>query len=318
MFIFHLFVLLNFDGSLASQVTTGPAATPTTLIVQKRAPLVTRFSSIFFSGDASKPRTAEVGFDARVDIDRSLWGFCPTSVLVASDCGLAGNCVDHHACSRGCGKGGGLTTFTCTGSNGEFCTTAELYLTGGIGPFSYIGCGSGPTTDRYSAFTTTPTPTVTSTSTPPPSSTPSKTPSQTSILPTTPSTETTSSSSTSSTSAAAAVTSDAASEPPSATVNDTGAIIGGVIGCVALICGSGIVALWLLRRQKNKNNLGSKPASLQELVPPPPGPAPAYNPEADVKLKYPPVAWSPPELDDRFMGPSELGAMRSPVELPAN
>lgn len=46
------------------------------------------------------------------------------------------------------------TDVASTGTNGESCTTAELYLTNGIGPFSYIGCGSAPTTDRYWAFTT--------------------------------------------------------------------------------------------------------------------------------------------------------------------
>lgn len=37
-----------------------------------------------------------------VDLGRNLWGFCPVSVFVAADCGLAGNCIDRHACSRGC------------------------------------------------------------------------------------------------------------------------------------------------------------------------------------------------------------------------
>ncbi|KAK0614019.1 hypothetical protein B0T14DRAFT_437951, partial [Immersiella caudata] len=74
--------------------------------------LITRFSTIYFSGDPSRIRTAETGFDARVDIERSLWGFCPTFVISAPDCGLAGNCVDRHSCPRGCGKGLGLTTFT--------------------------------------------------------------------------------------------------------------------------------------------------------------------------------------------------------------
>jgi len=113
MFLFYVFLLLlRCDVSVALQVRNGSAATLTALGAQKRAPLVTRFSSIFFSGDASKSRTAEVGFNARVDIDRRLWGFCPIGVFVASDCGLAGNCVDRHAWSKGCGKGSGLTTFT--------------------------------------------------------------------------------------------------------------------------------------------------------------------------------------------------------------
>ena len=43
-----------------------------------------------------------------------LWGFCPTTVISASDCGLAGNCVDSHACTAGCGikNVASITTFT--------------------------------------------------------------------------------------------------------------------------------------------------------------------------------------------------------------
>lgn len=68
----------------------------------------------FHNGDPDRPRTAENGFDCRIDTERGLWGFCPTTVIAASDCGLAGNCVDRHDCSRGCGISGtsGITTFT--------------------------------------------------------------------------------------------------------------------------------------------------------------------------------------------------------------
>ena len=68
----------------------------------------------FHDGDPDRPRTAEDGFDCRIDTERGLWGFCPTTVIAASDCGLAGNCVDEHECSRGCGIRGtsGVTTFT--------------------------------------------------------------------------------------------------------------------------------------------------------------------------------------------------------------
>lgn len=68
----------------------------------------------FRDGDANQPRTANPGFDCRVDTQHALWGFCPTTVIVATDCGLAGNCVDSHSCSNGCGITGtpGITTFT--------------------------------------------------------------------------------------------------------------------------------------------------------------------------------------------------------------
>ena len=68
----------------------------------------------YHNGDPDRPRSAESGFDCRIDTEYGLWGFCPTTVISARDCGLAGNCVDRHACSKGCGITGisGITTFT--------------------------------------------------------------------------------------------------------------------------------------------------------------------------------------------------------------
>lgn len=65
-------------------------------------------------GDPDQPRTANPGFDCRVDTQHALWGFCPTTVIAATDCGLAGSCVDSHGCSSGCGliASTALTTFT--------------------------------------------------------------------------------------------------------------------------------------------------------------------------------------------------------------
>ena len=68
----------------------------------------------YANGDRTKPRTANSGFNCRVDTKNGLWGFCPTTVITASDCGLEGNCVDANACSGGCGIFGtpGITTFS--------------------------------------------------------------------------------------------------------------------------------------------------------------------------------------------------------------
>ncbi|KAK0642995.1 hypothetical protein B0T16DRAFT_415061 [Cercophora newfieldiana] len=301
MRLLSLLVVCSEVMRVAGVVTTSNRS-PTTLAVSKRAPFVTRFSTIFFSGDPSQIRTAEIGFDARVDVDRSLWGFCPTSVFVASDCGLAGNCIDRHACPRGCGKGGGLTTFTCTGSSGEFCTTAELYLSGGIGPFSYIGCGGGPTTDRYSAFTTTPT-SATTTATPS-----SRTPTSSS---TPPLTTAQASESRANSTALSVPTSAAGAESASAgtTPNNTAAIIGGVIGCVALLCGSGIVITWLLRRQRSKNNLAVKPSSNLE-------PAPQYDENVDGGWQEVKTMVVKPELESREMYSWKREGSEGAAELP--
>jgi hypothetical protein len=68
----------------------------------------------YYNGDPTKPRTANEGYDCRIDSTHGLWGFCPTTVIAAVDCGLAAACVDEAACSNGCGVRGQptMTTFT--------------------------------------------------------------------------------------------------------------------------------------------------------------------------------------------------------------
>lgn len=60
----------------------------------------------YLNGNASLPRTANPGFDCRVDNKNAIWGFCSTAILAVSDCGLVGGCVDAHACDGGCGISG--------------------------------------------------------------------------------------------------------------------------------------------------------------------------------------------------------------------
>lgn len=121
MFTLFLFMLLlsSIGHSFALNVTAHLGArsrnATTTLIQQKRqnGAIVTRLSTIFLSGDSSRSRTANPGYDCRIDLSAKLWGFCPTTVIAASDCGLAGSCVDNYACSKGCGfTDQDLTTFT--------------------------------------------------------------------------------------------------------------------------------------------------------------------------------------------------------------
>ncbi|KAK0750522.1 hypothetical protein B0T18DRAFT_346030 [Schizothecium vesticola] len=275
--------------------------------VQKREPLITRFATVFSSGDPTKERTANGGFECRVDLDRSLWGFCPTTVLFASDCGLAGNCVDRHLCSKGCGRGPGLTTFTCAGTNGEYCTTAELYLTDGIGPFSYIGCGSAPTTDRYWAFTTNRTtkgaPTTSSETAfsrviPSPPAVPTETGS---LL--TPGPNSNSTSNTTNTTGAPVAASNGAP-------NNTVAIIGGVVGCVALLCVSAIVVIWLLKRRRDGNRARALAEQQDQREAYETKPPPQY---------YAAGGWATHEVGADRMPIQELGGndIKSPVELPA-
>jgi hypothetical protein len=58
----------------------------------------------YVNGDPQISRTADPGYTCRIDTANGLWGFCPTSVISARDCGLAGMCVDAHSCTSGCGR----------------------------------------------------------------------------------------------------------------------------------------------------------------------------------------------------------------------
>lgn len=69
----------------------------------------------YLDGDPESPRTADGGYGCRVDTANGLWGFCPTTVISAKDCGLAGFCVDDSSCTAGCGRlfdRTDITTFT--------------------------------------------------------------------------------------------------------------------------------------------------------------------------------------------------------------
>jgi hypothetical protein len=127
MFLYFRFIFVIF--SALEQVSTSPAL-PRTRIAPM-APNATEPASLeglaerqafapvttcgYGNGNPDDPRTADPGYGCRVDTANGLWGFCPTSVVSAKDCGLAGMCVDSHACTSGCGRLSGrrdVTTFT--------------------------------------------------------------------------------------------------------------------------------------------------------------------------------------------------------------
>ncbi|PTB62600.1 hypothetical protein BBK36DRAFT_1172362 [Trichoderma citrinoviride] len=205
----------------------------------KRADVQTEMSTCGYqNGDPNKFRTANPGFDCRVDTANGLWGFCPVTVVAATDCGLAGSCVDQGSCSDGCGKTDNprLTTFTCKSK--QFCSTA--LLTFGVDQtYSYIGCGGSPKTDHYLI-------------TPTAISTPASPASETTSTPTV--AQTTTSASSMSTNAGPTNGTNGGSgnntSNGASSTNNTGAIVGGVIGGLALLCISGIVAILLLRRNR--------------------------------------------------------------------
>jgi len=57
----------------------------------------------YLNGNPTLSRTAGPGGDCRVDTSNGLWGFCPTTVISAKDCGLGGFCFDSYSCTSGCG-----------------------------------------------------------------------------------------------------------------------------------------------------------------------------------------------------------------------
>lgn len=58
----------------------------------------------YYDGDPERPWIAPRGFNCRIDTADGLWGFCPSTVNAASDCGLHGYCFDRHDCTTGCGS----------------------------------------------------------------------------------------------------------------------------------------------------------------------------------------------------------------------
>ncbi|ROT36121.1 hypothetical protein SODALDRAFT_328495 [Sodiomyces alkalinus F11] len=245
----------------------------------------------YLNGNPDLIRTADPGYNCRIDTRNGLWGFCPTSVISAADCGLAGSCVDSHRCSGGCGATdrADLTTFTC---RDNFCSTA--LLTFGIDQtYAYIACDAKFGTDYYHitpvaqavTTTSTPEPVTTSTSEPEPGSgrssqEPSSQPPRNSSprrlssvggASTYSHSEATTQSSQqvvsnrSPTSAESAHDTNTEAEVPGNSGEDPsedsspspiqlGAIIGGAIGGLALICATTIAVIYLLRRNHSSRS----------------------------------------------------------------
>ncbi|KAH8665673.1 hypothetical protein BGZ61DRAFT_323405, partial [Ilyonectria robusta] len=57
----------------------------------------------YLNGSPDQIRTTNSCYDCCVDTKSGFWGFCPSTVITTTDCGLAGSCFDERACSKGCG-----------------------------------------------------------------------------------------------------------------------------------------------------------------------------------------------------------------------
>ncbi|KAH8729248.1 hypothetical protein BGZ61DRAFT_446040, partial [Ilyonectria robusta] len=287
--LFLLFSLFRLGASYShGPLTALPTVTPTPRLLtlthrnetelQKRA-ITTELSTCgYLNGDSDLVRTANSGYVCRVDTKNALWGFCPNTVLAATDCGLAGSCFDKKDCSKGCGKtdSESLTTFTCTGTT--YCSTA--LLTFGVDQtYSYIACGAKSGTDHYQITPNEEITTSTTSTSASESTTASVTSRQTADVsestsdPTRSSTGSETQSKAASDESALETTSAASGDEPSSSggaSNNLGPIIGGVIGGLALVCGTAIAAIYLLRRNNNRSASSQPTDQDSHQAPPPP------------------------------------------------
>ncbi|KUI61181.1 hypothetical protein VP1G_11197 [Cytospora mali] len=191
----------------------------------------------YLDGNPSSARIASSGYNCRVDTANGLWGFCPTTVIAATDCGFAGYCYDTGDCLQGCGSPNrGLTTFTCTHSDGPYCSTA--LLTFGIDQtYSYIACGASAVTVHYNVATTSMSSSVTSAS-------------GTSTYARSLQISPTSASTSSPVSTGTPATSTSSSASTWASSVNTRAIVGGVVGGLAVVCACIVAVVYIWSRGK--------------------------------------------------------------------
>ncbi|KAK3949485.1 hypothetical protein QBC32DRAFT_35582 [Pseudoneurospora amorphoporcata] len=253
---------------------TPAPTTPTTLLNQKRASptlsepdsLITlpatiaqsfasRYTQIH-NQQSSATRFPATGFQIQVDFNRGLWGFCGTAEGDVGRCWMPGVCYDQDNCQDGCGpsnNGQDLRTITCSSkdpSGASRCSSAYLTLDNNLGPFQYIACGWSVTKAHYTASqadaagyiaatTTTTTTTFSSSSSYNPSSTDS----------------------TGSAPEAGNNNNSSSSDSGGSSNSNIGAIVGGVIGGLAVICAFAFAAwfVWVYRLRKDRRKSKHEP-----------------------------------------------------------
>ena len=260
-------------------------ATTTHLQARRDGIPETMFTCGYRNGDPAQGWPAPAGYECRVDTAHGIWGFCPTTVIPATDCGLGGYCFDRNTCTTGCGSlsnNPAITTWTwyrtTTPSLGDTvlttCSTPSdpesrycsmALLTFGVDQtYEYFHCGPEASTAHLLAFPTVALTltkiTITSTTSTPTLSRPlSSIPTATGASPSSPSLSSTVLPSASlteqlrSTYRTTTTTSTpsilAASETNKLSYKpNTGAIIGVTIGGLTLVCVFGSVLTYLLIR----------------------------------------------------------------------
>ncbi|AEO70630.1 uncharacterized protein THITE_2147420 [Thermothielavioides terrestris NRRL 8126] len=239
----------------------------------------------FLNGDPSRPWVAPAGYDCRVDTQHGIWGFCPTTVISATDCGLGAFCFDAGPCSD-------------TPDQTMYSTATLIF--GPDQSYDYVDCARTAGTATY-FVSPRDAATAASTLSPPTSagqlSSSSASPESTVSSP---ARSTAASTSLASAAASGSRNTDSSANQPAETgangsSNNTPAIVGGVIGGLALIVFCVIAVVYILRRHSS---------APQQSVQHTPG---RISPGADVKS--PAAGWGPTELP--------AGGERTPAELAA-
>ncbi|KAF7893066.1 uncharacterized protein EAF02_000604 [Botrytis sinoallii] len=254
----NLFILFLFlIQSEAITIPESPLPTPaSSLPVQMRARQTTSFGTLcgYSNGDIEIPRTAEPGYACRENTIDNLWGFCPNTIAEATNCDFVGYCVDDGTCSTGCGRSS-LTQIYCTNEM-PYCSTALLVSEEQT--YTYLTCATSPTTNFYLANPTSSS--VSTVSSASGSQVPTTQYYSTIVVATSssaPGTQSTSAQSTSAQSTSAQSTSAQSTSAQSTSAKayqHVGAIVGGVLGGLALIFLI-VIALIFLKRYKPSTSL---------------------------------------------------------------
>ncbi|KAL6892287.1 hypothetical protein GGI43DRAFT_413628 [Trichoderma evansii] len=266
-----LFLLLLQLSIARARILSIPLPTPTARLSQrsgtefnKRAYIQTTSRDVmsiygYENSDRNKMYTVNPGSMCQLDTWNTLWGSCPTTITIATQCGFAGACIDQGSCSSWCGKTDMplLTTLICGPK--QFCSTAFLIF-GANKSYTNIACGDSPKTGHFlisytqdfdstttQSSSTTATSTTTTTTKQTATSVVSSSPKSTDALP-----RSTSGRATALTEAPTKETNSSSGSTKSngSSAKNTGAIIGSAIGGTALLCFSGI-AIFLLRRNRS-------------------------------------------------------------------
>lgn len=228
------------------------------------------------------------------------------------------------------GVGVDISNSGSTAGSKNHCSTAILTHQSAVEPVTNWACANDITEDHFMSFTTPfiePDGAATSTSTtlsrtasttPSSRSTTSTSPSSSEPTTSTPSNPPNGSNPASSSSGLGSATDTGGGQSNSGGItNNLEAIIGGVVGCVALLCGFGLATVWLVRRNRSENNTAAKaPSEHASSRRGSDGDAPGLKPELEALGRSEMSGRGPAAYDTASRRPNY--PPMTPAELPVN